>query len=185
MDVSGYWDVARLVSLPLSSSINPRDLTRRDRALAPGMTFTGIDITNHTVGYWTQGATFTPSWSTLPFAAQGVVQALKYPEQTKNTVVFVRAFEASQQQIVAELERQQGAKYSATDVDANAIIKEAKARLDGGDASAAFTLVQAAFLTPDFGADFVGSKKNVGNAYMELPELTLEKVIKDVLSHAA
>lgn len=146
------------------------------------MTFTGIDIAAHTVSYWTKDGTHTPSWTTLPFAAQGVVQALKHPDETENTIVFVHAFEASQQQIVAELERQQSVKYEASDLDAEAVMEESKAKWEGqGDVGAAYMLVQGAFLLPEYGTDFVKSGKKLGDGFMELPKLTLEEVVADVL----
>lgn len=147
------------------------------------MTFTGIDVAAHTVAYWTHGDTHTPSWSTLSFAAQGVVEAVKHPRETENKVIFVRAFEASQQQIVRELEKQQKVQYKATEVDAQAVMKEAKAQLvNDKDDAAAYTLVQAAFLLPEFGTDFVKAKKDIADEYMTLPTISLEEVVKDVLT---
>lgn len=150
------------------------------------MTFTGIDVAARTVAYWTPGNTHTPSWSTLPFAARGVAEALKYPRETENKVVFVRAFEAGQQQIVAELEKQQGVKYSAIEVDGQAIVREAKAKLEGQHdvAAASVTLIQAAFLLPEYGTNFVKAEKNIAN-FMELPSVSLEEVVRETLKSFA
>jgi hypothetical protein len=155
----------------------------RCRALAPGMNFTGIDVAAKTVAYWTTDDSYTLSWSTLPFAAQGIVQALKHPKETENRVIFIRAFEASQRQVVEELERQQGAKYDATIVDTEAIVQDSKARLeaDRGNLDAAFAGVQIAFLLPGYGTDFVKAGKYLVNNFAEMPELTLEEAVEDVL----
>jgi hypothetical protein len=153
------------------------------RALAPGMKFTGIDVAAKTVAYWTKDDSHTLSWSTLPYAAQGIVQALKHPKETENRPVFIRAFEASQRQIVEELERQQGAKYATSIVDTEAIVQDSKTRLeaDGGDLGAAFAGVQIAFLLPGYGTDFVKAGKYLVNDFTEMPKLTLEEAIKNVL----
>jgi hypothetical protein len=155
----------------------------RCRALSPGMNFTGIDVAAKTVAYWTTDDPHTLSWSTLPFAAQGIVQALKHPKETENRVIFVRAFEASQRQVVEELERQQGAKYATSIVDTEAIVQDSKARLeaDRGNLDAAFAGVQIAFLLPGYGTDFVRARKYLVNSFAEMPKLALEEAIKEVL----
>jgi hypothetical protein len=154
------------------------------RALAPGMTFTGIDVAAKTAAYWTPDDSHTLSWSTLPYAAEGIVRALKHPAETENRPVFIRAFEASQRQVVEELERQQGgAKYATSIVDTEAIVRDSKTRLeaDAGDLQAAFAGVQVAFLLPGYGTDFVKAGKYLVNDFAEMPELTLEEAIRDVL----
>jgi hypothetical protein len=147
------------------------------------MNFTGIDVGAKTVAYWTADDSHTLSWSTLPYAAQGIVQALKHPTETENRPVFIRAFEASQRQVVEELERQQGAKYATSIVDTEAIVRDSKTRLeaDAGDLEAAFAGVQVAFLLPGYGSDFVKTGKYLVNDFAEMPKLTLEEAIKDVL----
>ena len=64
-------------------------LTFLGRALAPGMNFTGIDVAAKTVAYWTADDSHTLSWSTLPYAAQGIVQALKHPSRPGVTVLSI------------------------------------------------------------------------------------------------
>jgi hypothetical protein len=148
------------------------------------MDFTGIDIAAKTAAYWTpEDDSHTLSWSTLPFAAQGIIRALKHPKDTENKTVFIRAFEASQRQVVEELERQQGAKYATSIVDTEAIVQDSKTRLeaDAGDLGAAFAGVQTAFLLPGYGTDFVKARKYLVNDFAEMPKLTLEEAIKDVL----
>jgi hypothetical protein len=147
------------------------------------MNFTGIDVGAKTVAYWTADDSHTLSWSTLPYAAQGIVQALKHPTETENRPIFIRAFEASQRQVVEELERQQGAKYATSIVDTEAIVRDSKTRLeaDAGDLEAAFAGVQVAFLLPGYGSDFVKAGKYLVNDFAEMPKLTLEEAIRDVL----
>jgi hypothetical protein len=147
------------------------------------MSFSGIDVAAKTVAYWTTDGSHTLSWSTLPYAAQGIVQALKHPKETENRTVFIRAFEASQKQVVEELERQQGVKYAASIVDTEAIVQDSKTRLeaDEGDLGAAFAGVQITFLLPGYGTDFVKAGKYLVNNFTEMPILTLEEAIQDVL----
>ena len=114
------------------------------------------------------------------------MQLLKRPDLAKNQRIFLSAFEASQQQVVAELGRQQNVRYSTSHVDTNKIVKESQAKwAEEQDENAAYTLVAAGILLPEYKANFVTSgKKPLLEQAVELPKLTLEDVVRDwVQSH--
>lgn len=150
------------------------------------MSFTGADVSAQTVTYWTAEGEHSPSWSTLPFTGASVVEALKHPKETANKTIFVREFEASQYDIVKELERQQGVTYKAETIDAAAAIKEAKRKVaESNDVYAKYVLVQAGFLRPEYKTDFVKAKEYVVTDLLGLPTSTLQTVVKDALKQYA
>lgn len=147
--------------------------------------FIDIDPENHSVVYWDQG-TQKPSMTTLKYAAQGVLAILQHPSQFKNQRVFMEGFAASQKDIIGELEKQQGVKYSSTTIDGKEKAKEAMETLAKGfDLQAAFDTVKAELWVPDYKADFVASgKEPLLERVVEMRKITLEDVVREyVASH--
>lgn len=144
------------------------------------MKFLDIDPINHTAQYWL-GGTHTPSITTLPYSAKAVVQLLKHPEVGKNQRIFLSSFEASQRDIVAELEKQQGVKYATSSVECEGVVREAQSRWENqGDEMAAYRLVTAGILLPQGKSNFVSTgKKPMLEKELEMPQLTLESVIRN------
>ncbi|KAK6396413.1 hypothetical protein LTR65_009497 [Meristemomyces frigidus] len=147
--------------------------------------FLGIDPIKHSVQYWRDG-THEFSCTTLPYSAAAALQVLQLPaEQTANKRIFVSAFEASQRQIVAELEKQQGVQYTAVPFDADKTVQEAKAKWDAEqDIPAAYTTLVAAAVLPEYKANFetVGKQPLLqGMDGVTLPKLTLEGVVREWL----
>ena len=143
------------------------------------LSFISIDPKKHTAKYWCDG-THTPSNTTLPYVAQATLQILMHPELFKNQRVFLSPFQASQQEIVAELEKLQNVKYQISDANGDNIVKNAKSKWNSEqDAMAAGTLVSAGVLLPGFGADFATSKKTpILEDVVKMPALSLQAVIK-------
>ncbi|KAK5120688.1 hypothetical protein LTR85_006046 [Meristemomyces frigidus] len=147
--------------------------------------FLGIDTVEHTVKYWRDG-NHPFSSTTLPYAAAAALQILQLPvEQTANKRIFVSAFEASQRQVVAELEKQQGVEYTSIPYDADKTVEEAKAKWAAQqDIYAAYTTVTASIMLPEYGSNFDTSGKQPLLERMEgvaLPRLTLESVLREWL----
>ncbi|KAK5123525.1 hypothetical protein LTR85_002563 [Meristemomyces frigidus] len=156
---------------------------------ALGMKFFDIDPVAHTARYWRNG-THAFSQTTLPYAAQAVIQVLKHPDATRNERVFLSAFEASQRDIVAELEKQQGMQYTVDEsFDADKVVEEAKAKwLKEGDLSTLATTIRAAVMLPEYGTNFVSAGKKPILEQVEgvrLPTLTLESVVRQWLTAQA
>ena len=154
------------------------------RALNPSIAFANINMKAHTASLWANG-THKLSWTTLAWAAEGIAQILQSPAQTANKVVPIRAFEASQADIVSALEKAQGTAYAISHVeDPDAAILRAqtswKERRDG---ASALLLVKAGFFLDGYGSNFIteGSAK-VGNEFLpDLPKLQFDDVIAEVL----
>lgn len=121
------------------------------------------------------------SASTLPYCAQAVVRLFRHPEIAENQRVFLSPFEASQRQVVAELEKLQNVAYSNVDVDGSQVVRDAQAKWKGEkDMNAAFTLVKASILLPEYKAGFVSAGKHpVLEDLVGLPKLSVEDVVRE------
>jgi hypothetical protein len=95
-----------------------------DWTLNPAIAFANIDLRSRTAKLW-QNGTHELSWSTLLWAAEGIAQLLLAPaEATANKIVPLHGLSASQNDIVALLEKLQGAKYEISHFDAAAVIEQ-------------------------------------------------------------
>ncbi|KAF8854602.1 NAD(P)-binding protein [Acephala macrosclerotiorum] len=145
--------------------------------------FIDIDPEAHSVVYWDEG-TQAPSLTTLPYAALGVLKVLQNPDKFENQRVFMEGFAASQKEIVAELEKQQGVEYSSTTIDGKAKVKEAMKTLEKGfDLQAAFDTVKAEIWRPEYKANFVASgKQPILERVLEMPKISLKDVVGEYVT---
>ncbi|PPJ61126.1 hypothetical protein CBER1_04166 [Cercospora berteroae] len=147
--------------------------------------FLDIDPTAHTVSYW-DGGNHAPTFTTLQYAAHAVLECLKHPKQTANLRVYVEAFSATQQEIVAELEAQQGVKYKVLDpVNGSEAVAEAHKRLnesENQDRQAALRTIVAEVWVAKYGANFIArGKKPHLEDLVQMPKVTLQDVVKKVV----
>ena len=152
------------------------------RTLEPAIAFANIDIKAHTAKLWSNGS-HKLSWSTLPWAAEGIAQILLAPSQTANKVVPIRGFEASQNDIIALLEKVQNTKYEISHFDTDKVIAEAqKSWKENKDTHSALLLVKAGFLVHGYGSNFITEgTTQVGNEFLYLPKLELEPIVKEAV----
>lgn len=142
--------------------------------------FIGIDPSSYAVSYWAGGA-HTPSCTTLPYCAAATLALLARPDLGRNQRIFLCPFEASQQSIVSILERTQNVKYQTQMVDDGILIADAQRKWqEEKDVSATYTLIAAGVLHPEYRSDFAtASKSPILERMVDMPELTLEGVVKD------
>ncbi len=171
------------------------DALQQNRALDPSIAFAGINLQTHTAKLWGSGGdggdaatadgSHKLSWTTLPWAAEGIAQILLSSsslEKIANTVVPIRAFEASQSDIVAVLEKIQNTTYEVTSQgDSETIISKAQQSWkQNRDIGSALALVKAGFFLDGYGSDFVSEGiTQIGNDFLELPSLDFETVIAE------
>ncbi|EXJ57696.1 uncharacterized protein A1O5_12486 [Cladophialophora psammophila CBS 110553] len=155
-----------------------------DWSLEPAISFAGINIKTHTARLW-QNGTHKLSWSTLPWAAEGIAQILLAPsETTANKVVPLHGLSASQNDIVAALEHLQGTKYTITPFDADAVIAGAqRSWRENKDTDSALALVKAGFFLDGYGSDFVNEAITPnGNEFLDLPPLEpFERIVAEAV----
>jgi hypothetical protein len=115
------------------------------------------------------------------------MQILKHPELFKNKRVFVSPFEASQRQVIAELERQQGVKYSISAVNDQEEIRKAQEGWElRKDIASAYRLVAAGVLLPEYKSGFATAGKDpLLEETVEMPKITLEDVVREKLQAMA
>ncbi|KAF2215789.1 hypothetical protein CERZMDRAFT_94180 [Cercospora zeae-maydis SCOH1-5] len=115
------------------------------------------------------------------------MECLQHESETANQRVYVEAFCVTQQQVVAELEAQQGVKYEVLDpVDGDKAVADAHKRLDRSenhDRQAALRTVVAEVWVAKYGASFIArGKKPRLEDFVEMPKITLQDVVKKVSS---
>ncbi|KIW95756.1 uncharacterized protein Z519_02820 [Cladophialophora bantiana CBS 173.52] len=159
-----------------------------DWSLEPAISFADINVKAHTARLWQDG-THKLSWSTLPWAAEGIAQILLAPsETTANKVVPLHGLSASQNDIVAALEHLQGTKYTITHFDADAVIASAqRSWRENKDTDSALALVKAGFFLDGYGSDFVNEAITPsGNEFLDLPPLEpFEEIVGEAVRRFA
>ncbi|KEF58491.1 uncharacterized protein A1O9_06417 [Exophiala aquamarina CBS 119918] len=150
-----------------------------DWTLEPDISFADINIKTRTAKLWNNG-THKLSWSTLPWAAEGIAQILLAGELTANKVVPLHGFEASQKEIISALQKLQNVTYDIGHVDSREIIKNSQSSwVENKDMPSAIKLVQAGFLLDGYGSNLVTEGvTRLGNEYLTLPPLTLDEVVE-------
>ena len=143
--------------------------------------FGGIDAKAHNATYW-DDRNHRFSFTTLLWAAEAIAQILQHQELTANKIFPVRAFEASQRDIVTALEQAQDVKYEISHVDSKKRIEESTKKLSEGDNSAILPLIQAGFFVPRFGSNLVEEGiVEVGSNKLDLPRISLEGVVDEAV----
>lgn len=161
-------------------------LSVSQRTLEPNISFADINIQTRKARLW-QNGTHKLSWSTLPWAAEGIAQILLAGEHTANKVVSIHGFEASQNEIINVLERLQNTKYDISSFNAQELIETSQSSwAKNKDIPSAIKLVQAGFLLDGYGSNLVTEGLTpIANAYLTLPPLTLEEVVEDAVKQWA
>lgn len=93
----------------------------------------------------------------------------------------IRAFEASQNEIIQILESIQKVQYNIENLEPDSLISESqKSWREEKKASAALTLVKAGFFLPGYGSNLVGEGiVPVGNEYLDLSTLSIQDIVQE------
>jgi len=134
------------------------------------------------VQYWRDG-THAFSCTTLQYCGSAVAALLKHPDTGRNQRVFLSPFEASQRQIVAELESLMKVKFTTAHAEDEKIVKEAqRVWEEEKDLSAAYQLVTAGVLLPSYKSGFESSgKEPILEKMIVMPKLTMSSVVAEVV----
>ncbi|KAJ2997655.1 hypothetical protein NUW58_g586 [Xylaria curta] len=112
--------------------------------------FAGMHVQEQRFVFWDDGTGYF-SCTTEENTVAGLVQALKIPEETKNTNVFLSDFAITQKQLLDAIERVQGVKYKTETVSSENFIEEKRAAASQGDVLATIALVETGFVTGKYG----------------------------------
>jgi hypothetical protein len=113
------------------------------------------------------------SCTTEENTALAIVRALTVAtEETRNRNVFLQDFSVSQNELLAEVERQTGAKFEVTRVDSRKLAEEKMAEFAAGDKFAQYPLINIGFMTGRYGG-FLEKEGVILNGKLGLKKTTL------------
>ncbi|KAI1278863.1 NmrA-like family protein [Xylaria sp. FL0933] len=112
--------------------------------------FLGMHVKEQRFVFWDDGTGYF-SCTTEENTVAALLQALKVPEETKNTSIFLSDFAITQKQLLHALEKIQGVKYKTKTIDSEKLIAEKQEAEKRGDGSAIFELVETGFAAGRFG----------------------------------
>ncbi|KAI0805489.1 NmrA-like family protein [Xylaria sp. FL0064] len=146
-----------------------------------GMTheFLGMHVKEQRFVFWEDGTGYF-SCTTEENTVAALLQALKVPEETKNTTIFLSDFAITQKQLLDALERIQGVKYKTETIDSEKLIAEKQEAEKRGDGSAILALVETGFAAGRFGGH-LEKEGVIMNKKLGLPETTLDEALTDGL----
>ena len=105
-----------------------------------------------------------------------VVAVLSKPEETANQFIYVDSFTATQNEILAELEKATGERWRVTESTTEEAKAEGQALFAKGDYSGLLLLLKAIFLGEGYGSDFTKDAV-LGNEKLGLPNQDLVSTV--------
>lgn len=141
----------------------------------------GFNINDHTALILDDGNKKVSS-STSSQVGNAVIAVLSRPEETVNQFTYVDTFTATQNEILAELEKATGKKWDVTHTTTKASIEKGNELFKVGDFSGLVYLLRAICLGEEFGCDFSGF---LANEKLGLGRLSLEESVAVEVAAAA
>ena len=142
--------------------------------------FLGMHVREKRFVLWDEGEGYF-SCTTEENTALAVVNALsRHPEETKNKNLFLSDFAITQRQLLAEIERQTGEKFSVEKLDSYKLIEEKQAAFEAGDRYATYALIETGFVTGRYGGHLEKSGE-ILNEELGLPRQNLQEVVANAL----
>ncbi|KAF7592558.1 hypothetical protein BBP40_012718 [Aspergillus hancockii] len=111
-----------------------------DRGLRNG--FLGFEIANRTATIW-DGGDKSLTFTNEKLLGEAVVSVLQHPRQTSNKYIYIASVETTQNEIMASLEEETGAKWTVKATTTEEQVGESVKKLGAGDISGAFALARA------------------------------------------
>jgi hypothetical protein len=116
------------------------------------------------------------SATNLSQVGNAVVAVLSKPEETANQFIYIDSFTATQNEILAELEKATGEKWKVTESTTEEAKAEGQALFARGDYSGLLLLLKAIFLGEGYGSDFTKDAV-LGNEKLGLPNQDLVSTV--------
>ncbi|KAF5864194.1 hypothetical protein ETB97_008400 [Aspergillus alliaceus] len=147
-----------------------------------GNGFLEFDIANRTINIW-DGGDKSSTLTNEKQLGQAVVSVLQHPEETSNKYFYVASAETTQNEIVASLEEETGAKWSAKATTTEEQVGEAVKKLGAGDFTGAFALVRVTSYgnIPGLRANYV-KDETLANEVLELKLETVKDTVKRIVA---
>ena len=150
-----------------------------ERGLQVG--FVGFDLPAHRATVFNDGATPFAT-TTLAQVGRAVRSALLRPAETANRYLYVSSFTVSQNGILAALEKATGRAWDVTRVDAEAVKRDAQARLAKGEFSleVVMELLRYLHFVDGYGSNYVEEGRG-SDGLLGLEGESLEEVVGRVV----
>lgn len=139
----------------------------------------GYDLESHTATIYNGGDNYVnfSNFSTIGLATASI---LKNPDKTANKYLYIRSFVASQNEILAALERSTGKKWTTTAASTEELGKEGHERLGKGDWKGIPALILAAIYSGNPVLDYTTSRE-LQNEELGLPKETLDETVEKIV----
>ncbi|TVY45925.1 Isoflavone reductase-like protein [Lachnellula occidentalis] len=116
------------------------------------------------------------SATNLSQIGNAVVAVLSKPDETANQFIYVDSFTATQNEILAELEKATGKKWTVTESTTEAAAKEGQELFSKGDFSGLLLLLKTIMLGEGYGSDFT-KDASLANEKLGLPKQGLAETV--------
>lgn len=146
--------------------------------------FLGFDLNNKTAKIWDDGNT---TWSTtnLALIGEALVKAFlpEHVEETRNQTIFISSHTATQNKILAALEKATGEKFKVETVDGKKLLEESSARVKSGNFQVPdiYAIIQSVGFSADLGNLSDHSKKSWNEKLGLQEDEDLEADVKRIL----
>jgi hypothetical protein len=121
------------------------------------------------------------SVSSLSQIGNAVVAVLSKPDETINQTLYVHSFTATQNEILAELEKKSGEKWKVTESTTEAAEAEGKPLFATGDFNGLLLLLKVITLGEGYGSDFTKNAV-LANEELGLPHQDLAQSVAAVIA---
>lgn len=121
------------------------------------------------------------SVSNLSQISHAVVAVLLKPEETSNQFIYIHSFTATQNEILAELEKGTGDKWKITKSTTQSAMTEGQKLFANGDFSGLLLLLKVISLDEGYGSDFT-SDAVLSNERLGLPNQDLASTVAAVVA---
>jgi hypothetical protein len=140
----------------------------------------GWDLSAHRVSIFDSGnRPFVVS--TLGQVTRAIISVLRHEEETRNTYVYVKSFEVTQNQLLGLIERLSGTKFEVKHLTTEEIMQAGVDHLEKGDFEHGYPEVVTAVAYGPWGFLGFGDQAEKWNSVLGLPKEHLEETVREVL----
>jgi hypothetical protein len=113
---------------------------------------------------------------------KALVNSLLLPsEKSADRTLFIQDFATSQAELHATIQRVSGETWAIETVHSEKVIREAKEKIENGDMSATFNLIETGFVTGRYGGNLT-EESPLDNELLGLEAAKLEDVVREAIA---
>lgn len=152
-----------------------------DTACARGLQtgFLGFDLKTHSATIYDEGDA-PVNGTNLADVAQSIVSILSKPDETANKYLFIQNIKATQNQILAALEKSTGKSWTVTKRSSTEARQTGGEKLSKGDLSGIPDLIVGGIFSGEPAADYA-TTRGLDNDLLGLKEIPLQELVDEVV----